>query len=92
MICTIRLNIKAKKDLKIVPRHIALKLLAWMDDVENSGLEEARKRPGLHDEPLLGKRQGQRSIRLSRAYRAVYTVKKGEIEFVEIAEVNKHEY
>jgi len=46
-----------------------------------------------HDERLKGKRQGQRSIRLSRAYRAIYVVKsEGPAEFVSIEEVSKHEY
>ena len=49
--------------------------------------------PGYHDEALRGKRKGQRSIRLNRAYRAIYTIdKSGNINFIEILEVNKHEY
>ena len=52
-----------------------------------------RKRPGFHDEPLKGKRQGQRSIRLNKGFRAIYTIDTGGvIHFIEIAEVNKHEY
>ena len=52
-----------------------------------------RKTPGYHDEPLRGERQGQRSIRLSRAYRAIYIIKNDrEIEFVSVEEVSKHEY
>lgn len=47
----------------------------------------------IHDEPLKGKRQGQRSIRLNKAYRAIYIInKEGVIHFVEVEEVNKHEY
>jgi hypothetical protein len=34
----------------------------WVDDVEERGLEEVRKIPGWHDEPLKGERKGQRSI------------------------------
>ena len=57
------------------------------------GLEEIRKIPGYHDEPLHGERRGQRSIRLSRGYRAIYIVKSdNSIEFVSVEEVNKHEY
>jgi len=49
--------------------------------------------PGLHDEPLKEDRQGQRSIRLNRAYRAIYVERdEGEVELVEVIEVNKHEY
>jgi len=64
-----------------------------VDAVERDGLHEVRKIPGYHDEPLKGKRQGQRSIRLSRAYRAIYAVRnEGPAEFVSIEEVSKHEY
>ncbi len=52
-----------------------------------------RKIPDFHDEPLKGNRKGQRSIRLSKAYRAIYEVsEKGQMEVVEILEVNKHDY
>jgi hypothetical protein len=45
------------------------------------------------DKPLHGDRRGQRSIRLSQAYRAIYIeTSSGEIELVEILEVTKHEY
>jgi proteic killer suppression protein len=47
---------------------------------------------GYHDEPLKGSRAGQRSIRLSRAYRAIYEMKKDTVEFVSVEEVSKHEY
>ena len=49
--------------------------------------------PGYHDEPLRGPRAGQRSIRLSQVYRAVYTLRRdpmGEIAIIE--EVSKHGY
>jgi toxin HigB-1 len=55
-------------------------------------LMEARKIPGFHDEPLRGKRAGQRSIRLSRAYRAIYRVVDDVIEFALVEEVHKHDY
>src|SRR5260363_230128 len=70
-ICNVTLSPQALKDLKKVPLHIAIKLQAWIDDVGHRGLMAARKIPGYHDEPLKGKRQSQRSIRLSRAYRAI---------------------
>ena len=76
----------------MLPRHIASKLQLWVDDVEECGLEEVRKIPGYHDEPLRGNRQGERSIRLSRSYRAIYTEQFDEVEFIRVEEVNKHEY
>lgn len=49
--------------------------------------------PGFHDEPLVGPRRGTRSIRLSRAYRAIYrVVREREAELVSVEEVNKHDY
>lgn len=83
----------AIKDLKKISVHIVKKLQAWVDDVGHHGLSEIRKIPGYHDEPLKGKRSGQRSIRLSKAYRAFYTIENdGSIRFIEVREVNKHDY
>ena len=92
-IVTVKLSRNAKRDLKKVPLYIALKLQIWIEAVGHEGLLQVRKCVGYHDEPLKGKRQGQRSIRLSKAYRAIYRVKsESQIEFVEIEEVNKHDY
>lgn len=93
MISNFELTSKVKKQLKKVPRHIVQKLLFWVMEVEENSLESTRKIPGWHDEPLKGKRRGQRSIRLSKAWRAIYVINDdGEVEFVEVIEVNKHEY
>jgi proteic killer suppression protein len=80
------------KDLERLPGHIVMKLNAWRDAVEKQGLEEVRKVPGFHDEALKGDRKGQRSIRLSRGYRALYRMVQGEQSYVLVEEVNKHEY
>lgn len=89
----VELTKKAQKDLSKVPEHIRTKLLLWVDSVERFGIYEIRKIPGYHDEPLKGDRVGQRSIRLSKAYRAIYILnKKNEMEIISIEEVNKHEY
>jgi hypothetical protein len=44
----------AQKQLRKVPEHVVLKLAAWVEAVEHDGLEQVRKIPGFHDEPLLG--------------------------------------
>jgi toxin HigB-1 len=89
----IKLTKQAFKDLKKVPIYVAIKLQGWIDDVGHRGLYEVRKITGYHDEPLYGDRVGQRSIRLSRSYRAIYEIEKdGRINFIEIKEVNKHDY
>jgi proteic killer suppression protein len=89
----VRLSKSAKSDLRKVPAYIADKLGTWVDAVERDGLHEVRKVPGYHDEPLKGARLGQRSIRLSRHYRAISTVKhEGTVEFASVEEVSKHGY
>ena len=82
-----------KKSLKKIPNHVVNKLLYWAKSVESLGIEEVRKHPSYHDEPLKGERKGQRSIRLSKAYRVFYRESKnGEIHLILVEEVNKHEY
>lgn len=82
-----------KKTLRYIPPHIVDKLHYWAYSVKKFGLNEVRKVPGFHDEPLKGKMLGERSIRLSKSYRAIYIMKsQGEIEIIKVIEVNKHEY
>jgi toxin HigB-1 len=93
MIRTVALSRKAQKQLDKAPQQVNAKMLAWMDAVELDGLEEVRKIPGYHDEPLKGARAGQRSIRLNRSWRAVYMVDKGgDVELVLVEEVMNHDY
>jgi proteic killer suppression protein len=92
MIRNVHLSRIAKKSLAKLPVYIALKLQDWVEDVEKRGLEEVRKTPGYHDEPLQGALRGYRSIRLSRHYRAYYKIVKQEVEFVLVERIDKHEY
>lgn len=92
MVTRVLLSRRAQKDLSLVPRHVTVKLGAWVADVAARGLAEVRKVPGFHDEPLKGKRAGERSIRLSRAYRAIYVIDSDGVEFVRVEEVTKHDY
>lgn len=76
-----------------MPKHIIIKLMAWVEGVREKGLLEVRKLPGFHDEPLKGNRKGQRSIRLSKSYRAIYIVdEQKQTAYITVLEVNKHEY
>lgn len=84
---------KVKKDLKKLPSHIISKLHRWIELVELFGINEIRKIPGFHDESLKGIRRGQRSIRLSKSYRAIYIQKvNGRIMLIIIVEIHKHKY
>ena len=75
-----------------IPRHVAVKLQDWVEDVEDRGLEEVRKIPGYHDEPLTGVLRGLRSIRLSKSYRAYYRIVRDAVEFVRVERIDKHVY
>lgn len=63
-----------------------------MQTVSLIGIQETMKIKGFHDEPLKGKRAGQRSIRLNKFYRAIYIIKDNHITLLTVLEVNKHEY
>ena len=91
--CVVELEKQAKRDLIKVPNYIKDKLLLWVDDVERIGIQKVREVPGYHDESLKGDRVGQRSIRLNKAYRAIYIERPNkEITIVSVMEVNKHDY
>jgi proteic killer suppression protein len=92
MIKVVELSISVNKKLHKIPLPIQRKLFTWVVAVEKRGLSEVRKIPGYHDEPLKGERQGQRSIRLNKQWRAIYQVINKKIEFVLIEEVTPHDY
>ena len=92
MLKVVVLSRQAQKDLATIPKHVAVKLQDWIEDLEDRGLEEVRKIPGYHDEPLKGSMKGQRSIRLSKGYRAYYRIVKDAAEFVRVERIDKHVY
>jgi len=92
VVSIVKLSSKLEKQLKKLPHFVLIKLQDWIEDIETRGLEEVRKIPGYHDEPLKGKLQGMRSVRLSKGYRAYYVVVKDVLHFVEVKGVDKHEY
>lgn len=92
MINIVEVAISVKKNLDKTPLPIKKKLFTWVAAVEEKGLNEVRKIPGYHDEPLKGNRQGQRSIRLNKQWRAIYRIINYKIEFVLIEEITPHDY
>jgi proteic killer suppression protein len=93
VIVDVVLSKAVERELPRLPPQVRRKLMLWVMSVERDGLEEVRRIPGFHDEPLKGQRQGQRSIRLNKAYRAIYEIHHdGRVEFVQIEEVHKHAY
>jgi proteic killer suppression protein len=93
MIHQVRLSKFAQKQFQKLPRHIQISLRVWVDVIEKKSIDEMRRIPGYHDEPLKGSREGQRSSRLNRAYRVIYIeTNQGQLEIITVLEVNKHDY
>lgn len=91
--CEVIITPFAEKQLLRMPIHIKEHVLYWAKSVESQGIISVRKLPGYHDEPLKGKRKGQRSIRLNRAYRLIYEEDdRGEVLVIGVMEVSKHDY
>lgn len=89
----VELSRSAYRSLYRLPEHIVSKLKTWIAQIEMIGTREVRQHPGFHDEPLKGKRKGQRSARLSRSYRVIYHERKDKGDHVIlVTEVTKHEY
>ena len=82
----------AKKQLRKAPIHIVRKFEGWVRLVEHGGLEASRRIPGYNDEALVGNLKGKRSIRLSKQWRAIYSLVGKSIEIVLVEEVTPHEY
>jgi len=92
-VTTVLIGANARRQLRRVPQHVLGKLLYWVSVIEQEGLSEAGKMRGFHDEALKGKLKGLRSIRLNRAYRALYRVGiQGGRKTVHIEGITKHVY
>jgi toxin HigB-1 len=90
---SVRWNNYIAKNINNLPSHIQLKFMTWVKLIESDGLENMRINPGFHDELLKGKRKGQRSVRLNRAYRVIYEISKSqELSIIKVIGVSKHEY
>jgi addiction module RelE/StbE family toxin len=89
----LELSKTARKQLTKVPAHIVRKFALWADLVQFEGLLAARAVPGFKDHALKGNWQGYHAVRLSDAYRAIYTLREQDrLEIVYVEEVNKHDY
>ena len=80
-----------EKQIEKIPKSLQRKVWLWVFAVELRGLEEALKLKAYRNEALKGKRKGQFSIRLNRAYRLIYEIREKAIH-IHILEVHKHEY
>lgn len=83
---------KAIKTLEKAPKQVKTKFLLWRQQVKLFGLEAVRQISSFHDEPLKGKRQGQRSIRLNKQWRAIYEQDSNGTLKIYVLEVTPHDY
>ncbi len=93
MLLKIEMTKHALKNFNDAPLQVQIKFEKWVEGTSRIGLFEMRKVPSYHDEPLKGKRAGQRSIRLNRQWRAIYHTKEDHsLEIIEILEITPHDY
>lgn len=90
IITKVKITSDAMKAITKLQPHIARKLRNWVTSVEINGIDKIKRVRSWRDEILLGKRLGQRSIRLSKGFRAIYIEE--TIVLITIIEVHNHEY
>jgi proteic killer suppression protein len=88
----IQLTDKFKKQIKKMPSFIIDSAQAWIDSVNEIGLDKTNALPGYRAHHLKGLRKGERSVSLNKAYRIIFTVDNGEVQVVCVREISKHEY
>jgi hypothetical protein len=76
------------KQIARAPTEIQQKYVVWRDRVQHDG---PRLGGGYQVHALQGKRKGQMAARLSRQWRVIFKVWKGEL-VVEALELTPHEY
>ena len=80
-----------KKISRKLPLAVVEKYELWKEVVGEHGPAKLRELPGFRDEMLKGERFGERSSRLSRQYRVIYTVEQS-IVTVNVLEITPHKY
>jgi len=88
---TIREHTSIRKSSATAPESVVQKYELWKNIVFRHGPEKLREFPGFHDEKLKGRREGQRSSRLSLQYRVIYAVERKMVT-VFVLEITPHKY
>ncbi len=85
--------LKVKKHLRRVPKEVVTKFRQWILFVETNGIFKAQKFPGFRDHALKGNRLGQRSVYLTKKWRAIYILDTSKtLKIIIIEEVSPHDY
>jgi proteic killer suppression protein len=82
----------AEKQLRKAPLEIRHAFRKWYEMVSWGGIDESRFVSGYRDKVLDGKRKGQRSVRLNRAWRLFYREDRNGMIEITVLEINKHDY
>jgi proteic killer suppression protein len=80
-----------EKTCRALSTTVVKKYEVWKSIVFRHGPEKLREFPGFYDEKLKGRREGQRSSRLSLKYRVIYAVEQ-DIVTVFVLEITPHNY
>jgi proteic killer suppression protein len=88
---TIREHKRIHKECAAAPESVVRKYELWKDIVFRHGSEKLKEFPGFHDEKLKGRREGERSSRLSLQYRVIYSVDR-KIVTVFVLEITPQKY
>ena len=88
----VKISNPAKKEIAKLTQELRDSFQVWVVSVTELGLAEGSKPAGYNLEKLSGNRKGQRSVRLSKGYRVIFTYSKGEIHIVTVLDVNNHKY
>jgi len=80
-----------KEACKRAPRAVVKKYELWKSLVFRHGPEKLRDFPGFHDEKFKGRRESQRSSRLSLQYRVIYAVDRKNVTVL-VLEIPPHDY
>jgi len=87
----IREHTSIRKSCNSAPEAVVKKYELWKNIVFRHGPEKLREFPGFHDEKLKGRREGERSSRLSLQYRVIYSVDR-TIVTIFVLEITPHKY
>ena len=89
------LSKKARKFLGKTQPQITSVFQAWVQVVEEKGIEYAQKVPRFKDHQLIGRRKGERAIKLDRSTRVIYKIEASNLNkyFVHIKDIRGgHDY
>ena len=89
---TVILEKSAEKDLRKVPRHIAITFNVWRLQVIELGLAAVQGNPTWNDRPKRGKLSHMRSASLNKKYRIIYRITYQIVDGQVVVEGVSHDY